>query len=122
VKLDYKTYAGACKGFKFKESWEVFSGNIDRHDPRITAIRIKFADSSAKEHTFGEFSSKSSKIGNYLKKIIVKKGDRIAVLLFPSIELYSSFFGIMKAGAVVIPCFPLFGEEAIVNCKITRML
>lgn len=123
MKLNYNTFEEASKNFSFKESWEALSGTkenlniayecVDRHDPQKTAIRIKFADGSRKEYSFEELSRFSSQIANYLKRSGIKKGDRIVLLLFPSIEFYASFFGIMKAGAVVVPCFPLFGEDAI---------
>lgn len=123
MKLNYESFEEANKYFKFKESWEVFSGNperfniayecVDRHDPQKTAIRIKFANGDAEVYSFEEISRLSGQLANYLKNKGIKKGERVAVLLFPSIEFYMSFFGVMKLGAVVVPCFPLFGEEAI---------
>lgn len=123
MKLSYKSFEEASKSFKFKESWEVFSGTpdkfniayecVDRHDPKKTAIRIKFADGNNEFYSFEEFSRLSGQLANHLRHKGIKPGDRVAVLLFPSIEFYISFFGIMKLGAVVVPCFPLFGEEAI---------
>ncbi|PIP05396.1 MAG: hypothetical protein COX52_12170 [Syntrophobacterales bacterium CG23_combo_of_CG06-09_8_20_14_all_48_27] len=46
-------------------------------------------------------------------------GDRVALILFPSLEFYVSLFGILKRGAVGIPCLPLFGPEAI-EYRLTR--
>lgn len=123
MKLDYNSFEEASKSFRFKESWEVFNGSpenlniayecVDRHDPLDTAIRIKFADGSTEVYSFWELSRLSGQFANYLNRIGIKKGDRVAILLFPSLEFYLCFFGIMKMGAVVVPCFPLFGDDAI---------
>lgn len=129
MNMNFASYEEAQKNFQLKQSWEVFSGNkekfniayecVDRHDPEKTAIRIKFANGDTKVYSFRELSRYSSQLANYLKNIGIKPGDRVGVLLFPSIEFYVSFFGIMKLGAVVVPCFPLFGEEAI-NFRLTN--
>ena len=52
-----------------------------------------------------------------MKKI--RKGDKVVVLLFPSIELYVSMFGLFRRGAVAVMCFPLFGPEAI-NFRLSK--
>lgn len=43
----------------------------------------------------------------------INKGDRVVIILSPSLEFYVAFFGTLKRGAVAVPCFPLFGPEAI---------
>src|SRR5690606_28173283 len=40
-------------------------------------------------------------------------GDRVAVMLEPSLAFYSVLFGILKAGAVAVPLFTLFATDAI---------
>ena len=40
-------------------------------------------------------------------------GAKVAILLFPSIELYTAMMGTFRRGAVAVMCFPLFGPEAI---------
>jgi acetyl-CoA synthetase len=121
--LDYKTYEEALANFDWKERWMLFDGRdgkfnvahecIDRHPKDDIAIRIKFADRSTKMYTFGEFSRYTSQLAHHLERVGVSRGDRVAILLFPSIEFYTSMFGIFKRGAVAISCFPLFGREAV---------
>lgn len=121
--VDYKTYEEAVAKFKWDERWALFSGAsnkfnighecVDRHPKDQIAIRIKFGDRSSKMYTFGEFSQATSRFANYLERLGVAPGERVAVLLFPSIEFYTSMFGIFKRGAVMVSCFPLFGYEAV---------
>ena len=64
-------------------------------------------------YTFGQFSDYTRRFANYLEDNGVAFGDRVAILLFPTIELYVAMFGTFRRGAVAVMCFPLFGPEAI---------
>ena len=121
--LNYTTYAEAKARFKWSERWDVFDGTkesfnithecVDRHPADDYALRIKFDDRRTESYTFGELSKLTSKFANMLERIGVKAGDRVAVMLFPSLAFYVTLYGVYKRGAVLIPCFPLFGSEAI---------
>jgi amino acid adenylation domain-containing protein len=50
--------------------------------------------------------SESSRIANALSDQGVEKGDRVGVLLEPSVETAASVFGIMKCGGVFVPLDP----------------
>ena len=52
--------------------------------------------------TYGEIDSKSAKLCSYLVNNGIKKGDRVALLLDNSIDYIIAYFGILKAGAVVV--------------------
>lgn len=121
--LEYQTFQEAQKSFNFAERWKVFDGNrekfniayecIDRHPKDKEAIRLKFDDGRQKIYTFGELSSLSSQFANMLARRRIKAQDAVAIILNPSIEFYTGFFGTLKRGAIVVPCSALFGPEAI---------
>lgn len=121
--LDYKTYKEAKEKFKWTEKWALFDGRkvrfniahecIDRHPRDDVAIRIKFDDGKTEIYTFGEFSKFTSQFANLLEGLGIDSGEGVALLLFPSIEFYVSMFGTFRRGSVVVPCFPLFGPEAL---------
>lgn len=121
--LDYKTHAEAKQNFKFSDRWTVFDGNkenfniayecIDRHPKEKEALRIKFDDGRTEIYTFAEMSRMTSQFAHLLTRKGIEKGDRVAVILNPSLEFYVTLFGTLKRGAVVVPCFPAFGPEAI---------
>ncbi len=121
--LDYINYEDAKKNFDWKERWDLFSGNkakfniahecIDRHPKNDIALRIKLADRNSEIYTFDELSRLTSQFANYLEKLGIGVGKRIAILLSPSLGFYVSMFGIYKRGATLIPLFPLFGPDAI---------
>ncbi|MCJ7594650.1 MAG: AMP-binding protein, partial [Desulfobacterales bacterium] len=121
--LNYKTYEDAKANFRWSERWAIFDGTkedfniahecVDRHPKTDTALRIKFADRHSEIYRFEELSRLTSQFANLLEKMGIGFGDRVAVLLFPSLEFYVSMFGVYKRGAVLVPCFPLFGPEAV---------
>ena len=123
MRLEYKTYEEAKKNFKWSERWEVFDGNrqkfniahecVSRHASDEVAIRIKFDDRHREVYTFREFDRFVSQFANLLERLDIHQEDRIVLLLPPSLEYYVSMFGTLRRGAVVVPCSPLFGPEAI---------
>ncbi|RJQ25614.1 MAG: acetate--CoA ligase [Peptococcaceae bacterium] len=123
LKLDYKTYAEAAKKFTYSERWEVFSGNrdsfniayecVDRHPKEKIAVRLQFAHGGRETYTFAELSRLTAQFAGMLEDRGIGRGDRVAIILNPSLEFYAAFFGTLKKGAVAVPCFTLFGPEAI---------
>lgn len=55
------------------------------------------------EHSFEEFSRRSSKIASGLSNEGVEPGERVAMYIPNSIQFPETFFGIIKAGAVPVP-------------------
>lgn len=120
---DYRTYEEAVKYFHFSQVWDLFDGDrdrfniahecIDRHVGNGIAVRIKFGDGHTEQFTFDELSRLSSQFGNALESININFGDRVAIMLDPSLEFYVSLFGTLKRGAIAVPCFTLFGVDAL---------
>jgi len=121
--MEYQTYEEARKHFKWDQVWEVFDGNresfnmthecIDRHVGKGTAIRIKFDDSHTEKYSFREISRLSSQFANLLESLGINSGERVVIMLDPCLEFYVCLFGTMKRGAIAVPCFQLFGPEAL---------
>ncbi len=120
---EYKTYEEAEKDFSWDKVWDIFDGSkeqfniahecIDRHVGKGTAVRIKFGDGRSEQYSFDEISDLSSQFANALEEENIGFGDRVAIMLEPSLEFYVSLFGTVKRGAVVVPCFTLFGPDAL---------
>jgi acetyl-CoA synthetase len=123
MRLEYKSYEEAKRNFSWGERWEVFDKSrdalnipyecIDRHPKEKTAIRLKFDDGRTEIYTFRELSRLTSKFANMLKRKGIEKGDRVAIMLHPSLEYYVSFHGALKRGAVAVPCYALLGPDGI---------
>ena len=120
---EIKSYSKAHECFTKEALWSLFDGNsdklnigyecVDRHQPERLAIRVTKDDWTHEEITFGELADLSNRFSNWLIGQGIQKGDRIAIMLEPSLEFYSSLYGTMKIGAVPVPLFTLFGTEGL---------
>ncbi|WP_146586829.1 acyl-CoA synthetase [Puniceibacterium confluentis] len=120
----FTSYADAQRHYSKDALWELFDGTrerfniahecIDRHvDGDAVALRVAHADGSDEVVSFAEISRRSSQIAHYLKGRRVGKGDRVAIMIEPSLAFYCAIFGVIKAGAVAVPMFSLFGPDGI---------
>lgn len=65
--------------------------------------------------TWEDFNAEVNKVGNFLKKNLgIRKGDRVLHLFNNSMEWLTTYFGIIKIGAVVVPLNFRFIESDIV--------
>ena len=65
------------------------------------------------KYTFLDLKNESSRFASVLKKFGIKKGDRVAVFLPRTPELYISILGTNRAGAIPVPLFEAFMEAAL---------
>ena len=63
--------------------------------------------------TFREMRTLSNKFANVLRSLCIKKGDRVFLLLPRSPELYIALVGCAKIGAIIVPLYSDFMEEAV---------
>jgi len=122
---DYTSYTDAQAYFSFERLWELFDGNrdslnithecVDRWavDPARVAIRIAHKEGDNQAITFGTLSALSSRFAHFLVGHGITPGDRIAIMLEPSLPFYAALFGTMKAGAIAVPLFTLFGPDGV---------
>lgn len=120
---DYTNYIDAQKFFTKEALWDLFDGNpadlnithecIDRHPRERVAVKIAHYKGDNEKITFGELSDWSNRLANWLKTKGLSKGDRIAIMLDPSLEFYATLFGVIKAGYVAVPLFTAFGPDGL---------
>jgi acetyl-CoA synthetase len=121
--LDVRRYPDARERFRWDVLWELFDGNrerlnlahecVDRHVGKGTALRIQFADGRREEHDFDALADWSSRFANVLEEDGIAPGDRVAIMLQPSLAFYGAVFGTVKRGAIAVPLFTLFGPEGL---------
>lgn len=86
---------------------------IDRHPEEKIAIRLKFDDRRQETYTFGDLSRWTSRFANMLERHGINAGERVAIVLNPSLEYYVSFYGVLKRGAIAVPCYAFLGPDGI---------
>ena len=73
-------------------------------------------DKFRREMTWREFDIKANRFANLLFTRGVKKGDKIAILLMNCLEWLPIYFGILKAGAIVVPMNYRYSSDEIKYC------
>ncbi|WP_408863339.1 acetate--CoA ligase [Aneurinibacillus thermoaerophilus] len=89
---------------------------IDRHigTLRENKVALYYSDATRDEkYTFAELKTLSDKFGNVLRKLGVRKGERVFIFMPRTPELYVSVLGTIKVGAIVGPLFEAFMEGAV---------
>ena len=84
----------------------------DREPDRLALIHVE-ADGKAREFTFGELKALSNRLANLLAGLGLSRQDRVGVLLPQCPETAFAHMAVLKAGAIAIPLFMLFGAEAL---------
>lgn len=67
------------------------------------------------EYTFSQLNDFSNQFANLLHKLNIQQGDRVFFFLSRVPELYFSFLGTLKRGAIAGTMFAAFGPQAIVD-------
>ncbi len=65
--------------------------------------------------TYGELDSVSGRMAAGLTSLGIGKGDRVAYFLQNRPELVVGFYGILKAGAVAVPCNPMYQAHELAH-------
>jgi long-chain acyl-CoA synthetase len=66
-----------------------------------------------RDFTYSQVDEISSRFASALISLGVKKGDRVAVFLPNVPQLVFAYFGILKAGAIVVMCNPTYKEREL---------
>ena len=121
--LDVRRYPEAVQTFRWSALWDLFDGDaerlnlahecVDRWGGRGTALRLKCADGRTEAWSFQDLAAWSSRFANLLETESIAKGDRVAVMLDPSLAFYGAVFGAVKRGAVAVPLFTLLGPDGV---------
>jgi acetyl-CoA synthetase len=121
--LEIEDYPTALRTFEWKALWELVDGTaarlnlahecVDRHPPQATALRIQRADGSREVHSFSALGAWSCRFAHWLEAHGVARGERVAIMLEPSLPFYGALFGAVRRGAIAVPLFTLFGPEGL---------
>ena len=71
------------------------------------------SDQAHKDWSYGSLKDASDRLASAFTAAGIQRGDRVAVLLSQSAAVAITHFAAMKLGAVALPLFTLFGEDAL---------
>ena len=99
--LSVTSYKEAVERFDWTDLWALFGGTrdqlyiadecLDRHRGSGVALRLRRADGAYQVATFEELVSAAARFAHLLADRGVQSGERAAVMVEPSVELYADF-------------------------------
>jgi acetyl-CoA synthetase len=121
---DYTSHADAHRHFSPAALWSLFDGDrawlnighecVDRHATTgRVAVRVAHADGRDETIGYRELAGWSARFAHWLAARGVVPGDRVAIMLEPSLAFYAALFGTVKRGAIAVPLFTLFGPDGV---------
>jgi len=105
------------KSFTWKESSNLNAAHeaVDRWvaEGYGDKVAVRVVDEGfAEEITFKQLMDQSNQFANLLKRIGIKRGDPIFILMPASCRWYVAFFGILKVGAIPAPLLESFTSDS----------
>jgi acetyl-CoA synthetase len=91
---------------------EACSASWARAEPGRTAL-IHVGDGEVARWSYGALDEAAARFAGALGATGIGRGDRVAVLLSQSPETLIAHLGALRLGAVSLPLFTLFGEDAL---------
>lgn len=109
----------------WRKAWarHVIEGGTDPPEPRplyelVSATAARFPDKvcmrfQGASTTYSKVDDLSSRFANALVSLGLRKGERVAIFMPNMPQFLLSYFGILKAGGVVVPCSPLYKAKEL---------
>ena len=101
------------EGDVIKIGWYCSDRICEKGKGEKTALYYEGFGGVEKKYNFNDVRLASNTIGTFLNNLGLKNEDRICLFMDRIPELYFSFLGILKVGAIVQPLFSAFGDESL---------
>ena len=114
-----RTYDELCARFR----WEVpqrYNMGVDvcdkwaESEPDRIAI-IDLTGAERRDITFAQLRAKADKLARHLVSLGIGRGDRVGVYRTQSVWTAAAHIAVWKIGAISMPLFKLFGEQALLS-------
>ena len=69
-----------------------------------------------REITWRVFNEKANRFANMLISRGIKKGDKVAIIMYNCLEWLPIYFGVLKSGAIAVPFNFRYDAEEILYC------
>jgi acetyl-CoA synthetase len=111
------TYDELYRNFRWDipARFNIAAACCDRHADGTKRLALIYVDEEGRttRSSFDEVAEQSRRFANVLKADGLSRGDRVAVFLSQSLELPVAHVAAFRSGAISIPLFALFGEDAL---------
>jgi acetyl-CoA synthetase len=112
-------YERAYREFRWP-ALDRFNWALDYFDPMARgngrpALWITEEGGSETRLSFAEMAERSSRIANHLRRLGVRRGDRVLMMLGNVAPLWETMLAVIKLGAVVIPATTLLSRDDLID-------
>ena len=107
--LDRRVAEPTGNDFAVPEQADTLTAVLDWHvlrHPQQTHIRFYSDDGEGRVLSFGDLRDRAMEIAASLQSRGIQRGQSVALMLPTGVDYFSSFFGILYAGAVPVPIYP----------------
>ncbi len=105
--LDYK------KGDIINIGWYCSDRICEQGKSEKIALYHEGFTGEERKYTYNDIRLAGNTIGTFLRGLGIKDQDRVCLFMDKIPELYLSFLGVLKIGAIVQPLFSAFGDESL---------
>ncbi|MEO1090283.1 MAG: AMP-binding protein [Pseudomonadota bacterium] len=108
------SYTAWREGFRWRipKRFNIASAIFDRNDPEQLALIDARGTAQLRAYRFGELDVLSNRLANVLIDRGLMPGDRVGILMPQRADTAIVHLAVYKAGAVAVPLFVAFGQEA----------
>jgi acetyl-CoA synthetase len=110
-------YEQLSRGHRWEvpDRYNIAADVCDRHPADSLAMIHERHDGVVRECYWGELQALANQAANLLAALGVERGDRVAVVLPPTVEAAAVFFATWKLGAILLSMSVLYGDEGIAH-------
>src|SRR5450756_1403070 len=92
------------------ESYNAVSWLLDRNVEQGRGTKLAFTD-TVSELTYGELQARTRRVANLLRRLGVRREERVAMLMLDTVDFPSVFLGAIRAGIVPVPLNTLLTSD-----------
>lgn len=115
--LHRSDYAYAYSNFQWPQvdefNWAIDYFDAMAQDNEAVGLWIVDEEGEQQKYSFDALSKRSNQVANFLRKLGVKKGDSIFLLIDNDVALWELMLGGMKVGAILVPNNPLLTQAEL---------
>src|SRR5580698_10684267 len=91
-------------------SYNAVTWLLDRNIEEGRADKLAFTD-TVSELTYGELQRQSCRVANLLRRLGVRREERVAMMMLDTVDFPAVFLGAMRAGIVPVPLNTLLTSD-----------
>jgi acetyl-CoA synthetase len=112
-------YAKAYREFRWPEldrfNWALDYFDVMARDNERPALWLVDEDVGETKLSFAQLSERSNRVANAFRRLGVRRGDRVLLMLGNAVPLWESMLAAMKLGAVIVPATTLLTRNDLAD-------